>query len=135
MSYPYQPDPAPPPPDPPIQAYGDPVYYAPQPPPPYPYPYGYRPPTPPTDGLAIASLVLSCAAVLGLCTYGAGSLFGLAGAILGHVARSRIRRNGTEGAGLALAGIIVGWVMFAVGIVFAIALIGFFTVHSTVTTE
>jgi hypothetical protein len=51
-----------------------------------------------TNGLAIASLVLS---VIG-CT-------SLIGAILGHVALSQIRRTGQQGRGLALGGVIVGW--------------------------
>jgi hypothetical protein len=62
-----------------------------------------------TNGLAIASLVCSCAGIL---------LIGipcLLGVIFGFVARSQIKRaNGMqEGAGLALAGIIVGF--FVVG--------------------
>jgi len=32
------------------------------------------------------------------------------GAIFGHVAVSQFKTNGEEGSGLALAGIIVGWV-------------------------
>lgn len=35
----------------------------------------------------------------------------LVGAILGHVALSQITRRGEQGRGLALAGIIVGWVL------------------------
>jgi uncharacterized protein DUF4190 len=97
----------------PIQPYqvpgGMPVQpYHPYQAPPYGYGYGYQPPR--TEGLAIASLVVSCAGVLGICTYGVGGLLGVVGAILGHFARRRIARNGTGGAGLALAGIIVGWV-------------------------
>ena len=97
MTYPYQPEP--PPPD----------YYPPV------YPYGYQMPRP-TEGLAIASLVISCAAVLGLCAYGIGGFLGIIGAVMGHVARRRIRINGSNGAGMALAGVIVGWVMAAVSV-------------------
>jgi hypothetical protein len=80
--------------------------------PPYAYGYGYGyPQAPQTEGLAIAALVVACAGIVGLCTYGIGGLLGLVGAILGHVARRRIARNGTGGAGLALAGIIVGWIL------------------------
>ena len=83
-----------------------------------PYPGSpYAPPRPPTEGLAIASLVVSCAAVLGLCGYGLGAILGIVGAILGHVARRRIRANGTGGAGMALAGIIVGWIVTALGLI------------------
>jgi hypothetical protein len=69
----------------------------------------------PTNGLAIAALI--CA------------LVGLApvGAILGHVARRQIKQTGEQGDGMALAGIIVGWILTGVGIIFCglyIALIG-----------
>lgn len=72
--------------------------------------YQYRKPPPAaparTNGLAIASLVVS------LC----GLLFCLSapvGAVLGHVARGQIRERGENGDGLALAGIIVGWLLTA----------------------
>ncbi|HEX5202569.1 DUF4190 domain-containing protein [Paractinoplanes rhizophilus] len=111
MSYPYPSDPTPPPdnPVPPAYQYPQPVYQ-----------YLYRPPE--TEGLAIASLVVSCAAVPGLCGYGFGGILGIVGAIMGHVARRRIARNGTNGAGMALAGIIVGWTAVAL-LVAAIVLI------------
>jgi hypothetical protein len=53
------------------------------------------------NGLAIASLILS---ILG---------FSIVGAILGHVALSQIKRTNEAGSGLAIAGIILGWVSFA----------------------
>lgn len=89
-----------------------------------PYDYGYGPayghpgfqPPRPTDGMAIASLVVSCVSVGGFCAWGVGALLGVLGAIFGHVARRRIRRSGAGGAGIALAGIIVGWVMAAIGV-------------------
>jgi hypothetical protein len=79
--------------------------------------YGYGAPvlapSAPTNGLAIASLVVSLA---GLFTCG---LTSIVGAILGHVARKQIRERGDGGDGLALAGIITGWIIFglaAIGI-------------------
>lgn len=56
-----------------------------------------------TNRLAIVSLVLSLA---GLVTYGLTSIVGI---VLGHLARGQITRTGEQGAGLALAGIIVGY--------------------------
>ncbi len=78
----------------------------------YPPPYGYvgMSPTPTNNGLAIAALVVSCVGVLGLCPYGLGGWIGAIGAILGHVARRQIRERGNAGAGMALAGIIIGWI-------------------------
>jgi Domain of unknown function (DUF4190) len=78
--------------------------------------YGYPAPRP-TEGLAIASLVVSCVGVLGLCLYGMGGILGVAGAVLGHIAHGRIRRLETRGAGMALAGIIVGWIAAALALV------------------
>jgi hypothetical protein len=100
---------------PPVVPYQPPVY-----PPPYGSPYGYLgqyPPPQATDGFAIASLVVSCVAVLSLCAYGVGGLLGIVGAIFGHVAKRRIRAAGTGGDGLAMAGIIVGWIAAFLGLV------------------
>jgi hypothetical protein len=71
--------------------------------------YGYTPPKP-TNGMAIASLVVS---LVGLVTCGVG---GLVGAILGHVAKRQIRDRDQAGDGLALAGIIIGWIVFVLGL-------------------
>jgi len=76
--------------------------------PPYGYgqqvPYG-APATKKTNGLAVASLVCSCAGILFL------GVPGIVGIVFGFVARAQIRNsNGTQGGeGLALAGIIVGF--------------------------
>jgi hypothetical protein len=97
--------------------YGQPSPYG--PPAPYGAPMGFAPP-PATNGLAIASLVVSVIS-LTACLGATGFI----GAILGHVARGQIKRSNDQGAGLALAGIIVGWVGFALcvlGIVGLIAL-------------
>jgi len=63
-----------------------------------PYRSGYYPPPRPTSGLAIASLVL---AIVG---------FSLPAVICGHMARTRIRETGEGGDGLAISGLILGYV-------------------------
>jgi len=94
-------EPPPPPPPGPYQPYG-----APQP-----SPYGAFQPTPPTNSLAVGSLVVSICSILFCC-----GLPGVVGAIMGHVARRQIRERGEGGDGLALGGVVVGWIAFAVAI-------------------
>ena len=76
-----------------------------------PAPYGTFQPTPQTNGLAIGSLVVSIASIFVCC-----GLTGVVGAIMGHIARKQIRETGEGGAGLALGGVIVGWVSFGLAV-------------------
>jgi hypothetical protein len=55
-------------------------------------------------------LVVSLVGALGLCAYGLGGWIGAIGAILGHVSQRQIRERGDGGGGMALAGVIVGWI-------------------------
>jgi hypothetical protein len=83
--------------------------------------YGYGGPIaapPPTNTMAIVSLVLS---LVGL----ACGLAAPVGAILGHVARRQIRERGENGAGMALAGIIVGWIVTGLYLIYVAFLIVF----------
>lgn len=103
------------------------------PPPPGGYPaggypaYGYPPvvAAPPTNGMAIASMVVSIVGVLGLCGYGLGGYIGVVGAVLGHVAKRQIRERGEAGDGMALAGIILGWIAAALAVIATVVIIGF----------
>lgn len=81
--------------------------------------YGYQPyPAPPrTNGMAIASMVVSIVGIAGLCAYGLGGFIGAVGAILGHVARRQVRERGEGGDGMALAGIIVGWIAVGLAVI------------------
>jgi hypothetical protein len=67
-----------------------------------------------TNGFAIASLVLG---LLG------GNLLAV---IFGHVARSQIRRTGESGDGLALAGLILGYVELGALVIVVMGLVSFF---------
>jgi hypothetical protein len=115
----------------------EPEEQVPPPPPPNPYggqpaspyqpyggttPYGAYPVAPQTNGLAIASLVVSIVSIPFCC-----GLTGIVGAIMGHVARKQIREQPNQtGEGLALGAIIVGWVCFGlalIGIVLYVVLI------------
>ena len=86
-------------------AYGGyPVQTTPGAPPVAPYGYGAYP-TRKTNGLAVASLVLSIVGFLWILPL-VGSV---AGAIMGHIALGQIERTGEGGRGMALAGVIIGW--------------------------
>jgi len=84
--------------------------------------YGYPAAAAPTNGMAIASMVVSIVAIVGLCGYGLGGLLGILGAILGHVSRKQIRERGENGDGMALAGIVMGWIATVIGV---LAIVGF----------
>ena len=105
--HPYEPPPAygsaqPPPPG----------YNPPQPPPlgyaGYPYPAYQYPPPRPTTALAIASLV---------CAF----LFAPLGIVLGYLSLSQIKRSGEDGRGLAIAGLVIGYVLTVATILAVVA--------------
>lgn len=76
------------------------------PPPGYPPPgYGYPVYRRPTNTLAILSLVLAF-------------VFSPAAIVTGHIARRQIRTSGEDGEGLALAGLIIGYIFTAIQVVF-----------------
>jgi Domain of unknown function (DUF4190) len=116
---------APPPPPPP----GPPPASSPPPsaptPPPAPPAYGQQPggygyqSTPRTNGLAIASLVLGIAQIF-LCIIG-----GILALVFGYIARRQIDESGgTQGGrGMAIAGIILGWIGIGLGIAYIVVII------------
>ena len=63
------------------------------------------------NGLAIASL--AC----GLAQFAFGPLATIPAIVCGHLARGQIKRTGERGAGLALAGLLLGWAAVILGIV------------------
>jgi hypothetical protein len=124
MSYPQQPGnwsdqswPAP------NQPYSDPGYggYAGYTTPGQQYGYGYAQPVAQrTNGLAIAAMVVSLSSIV-VCGFPA-----IIGAIMGHVARRQIRERGEAGDGMALTGVIVGWIVFVLSILATAAYVIFF---------
>jgi hypothetical protein len=89
--------------------------------------YGYPPVpvAPPTNGLAVASMVVSIVGAVGLTCYGLGGYLGIVGAILGHVSRRQIRERGGSGDGMALAGIITGWIAAGLAVIATVIIIIF----------
>jgi hypothetical protein len=69
-----------------------------------------------TNGLAIASL--AC----GLAQFAFGPLPTVPAIVFGHMARSQIKRSGEQGAGLALAGLMLGWATVILGVLVIAAL-------------
>src|SRR5512133_3008421 len=80
--------------------------------------YGYQS-TPKTNGLAIASLVLGIAQIF-LCIIGA-----ILALVFGYIARRQIDESGgTQGGrGMAIAGIILGWIGIGLGIAYIVVII------------
>ena len=70
-----------------------------------------------TSGLAVASLVLGIAQLL------IGIFAGIPAIITGHMARNRIRQTGEKGAGMALTGLIFGYVGVALAVIVIIGLV------------
>lgn len=70
-----------------------------------------------TNALAVASL--AC----GAGQFFTGGLTTIPAVVLGHIARHQIRRTGDQGAGLALAGLILGWAGLVVGLLMAIGIV------------
>lgn len=71
-----------------------------------------------TNGFAIASLVCGLAQLV------FGPLATLPAIVFGHVARGQIKRTGEQGAGLALAGLILGWAAAILGILLLVVVAG-----------
>jgi hypothetical protein len=57
-----------------------------------------------TNSLAITSLIC------GIAQFMFGPLATIPAVVCGHMARHQIRRTGEQGAGMALAGLILGWI-------------------------
>jgi hypothetical protein len=72
----------------------------------------------PTNSLAVASLVCGLVQFLGFWV-----LTGIPAIIMGHISRRQIRERGEQGDGMALAGLILGYIGVVLGIIFAIIII------------
>ncbi len=75
-------------------------------PPPYGYPppqYGYPPAARPTNSLAVAALIC-------------GILVAPLGIVFGHISLHQIKRTGDEGRGMAIAGLVLGYLLTVFGV-------------------
>ena len=73
---------------------------------------------PRTNGLAVASLICGISQFVGFWL-----LASVPAVICGHMARRRIRLTGEQGDGMALAGLILGWIGIALSVLFVAALV------------
>ncbi len=71
-----------------------------------------------TNGLAIAALICGIVQFVGFWLLGT-----IPAIVLGHMARKQIRQRNEQGAGLALAGLILGYVGIALTVIFVIIII------------
>jgi hypothetical protein len=71
--------------------------------------------TPPTSGVATTSMVLGIIGIVtGCCSFG---LLSLAAIICGHVAMSQTKTGQVGGRGMAVAGLVLGYIVLAPAIV------------------
>ena len=82
-----------------------------------------------TNQLAMASL--AC----GLAQFVFGPVAAIPAIVFGHVARHQIKRTGEQGAGLALAGLILGWAAVILVIVLIVGLTMSVGIHGTMHTH
>jgi len=78
-------------------------------------PYGYGAPTRRTNVLSVVALVSSVGGFVLAWTW-VLAVGVVVGVITGHIALGQIKRTGEAGRGMALAGVIVGWVGIGFGI-------------------
>jgi hypothetical protein len=77
-----------------------------------------RPPAPPgTNGMAVGSLVCGIAQLM------VGIFATIPAIILGHIARRQIRQTNEAGDGMALAGLVLGWVGLALQVLLVVGVI------------
>jgi peptidyl-prolyl cis-trans isomerase B (cyclophilin B) len=87
-------------------------------PPPAAAPYAAAPTGPKTNTLAIVSLVLAFFISLGA-------------VICGHIALSQIKKTGENGRGLAIAGLVLGYLGLVAGLIGTIIWISFFAIAAS----
>ncbi|WP_179472388.1 DUF4190 domain-containing protein [Mycolicibacterium vinylchloridicum] len=98
--------------------------YPPAPPQPY---AGYAPPpAAPRNGLGITSLVIAIVALLSSFSVAGGIVLGIVAVIIGFAGRSRAKRGEANNGGVALAGVILGFLSIIIGLAFIAVWVGVF---------
>jgi len=96
------------------------------PPPPVPYSGFTPPPTGPKNGLGVAALVIAIVALVSVWSVFGGVILGLVAVVIGFAARGRVKRGEAINGGVAIAGIVLGFLAIVVGLLFIPIWIGVF---------
>jgi hypothetical protein len=95
-------------------------------PPPQPYSGYTPPPTGPKNGLGIASLVIAIVALVSSFSVFGGIILGIVAVVMGFAARGRVKRGDANNGGVAIAGIVLGFVSIVAGLAFIAIWVGVF---------
>jgi hypothetical protein len=90
-------------------------------PPPPPAPYSDATPAPlggPKNGLGIAALVVAIIGLLFCWSIALGIILGIVAVVLGFAGRARVRRGEANNGGVAIAGIVLGFLSILAGLAF-----------------
>ena len=93
---------------------------------PQPYSGFAPPPTGPRNGLGIAALVIAIIGLVFCWTVAGGVILGLTAVIIGFVAQGRVKRGEATNGGVAIAGIVLGFLAIIVSLIFIPIWIGVF---------
>jgi hypothetical protein len=96
------------------------------PPPPHPYSGFAPPPTGPRNGLGTAALALAIVGLLFCWTVAGGVILGLCAVIIGFVGQGRVKSGEATNGGVAISGIVLGFLAIIVSLVFIAIWIGLF---------
>jgi hypothetical protein len=85
--------------------------------------------SPPNNPLALTSMILGIAGIVLSFIYGIGAIPAIVAVILGHIGMGQIKSSGgTQGGnGMALAGLITGYIAIGIAVLYILFLIYFFT--------
>ena len=117
--------PATPPPPPPPYSYPPGQGYPPPPPQPY-AGYSAAPPVGPRNGLGVASLVIAIIAVFTCASVVLGIILGIVAVVIGFAGRGRVKRGEADNGGIAIAGIVLGFVAIVASIAFIVIWVAVF---------
>lgn len=95
----------------------------------YPQQYGYAPPAPPTNTMALVSLVSSIAGLTLIPFIGS-----IVGVITGHMARKQLATSNEQGAGMATAGLVIGYIGVGLVVLIGVFVLVMFIIFGTVAT-